>query len=220
MSSTGPGCRTKTPRRGNCSTSLNWASLGNASRTGALETENRSDNWTWSRRSPSAPDGFQRIAQFRSRNSAIGKDVAQHGIPRGDAPQHIRRAVTILNPGAVDLDPDEQSARIGDDMALAPLDPLAGIIPAIGKAGSRRYPDFTIEDPDTDVTWLWEHLGMLGNAEYDEKWGYKQEWYRKNGVKPAEECGGEVATLVTTTEKNGIDHDQIANLIRMVKEGS
>lgn len=93
-------------------------------------------------------------------------------------------------------------------------------LPFIGKDGSRRYPDFTIEDPDTGVTWLWEHLGMLGNAEYDEKWGYKQEWYRKNGVKPAEEGGGEVATLVTTTEKNGIDHDQIANLIRMVKEGS
>ena len=93
-------------------------------------------------------------------------------------------------------------------------------LPFMGKDGSRRYPDFTIEDPDTGVTWLWEHLGMLGNAEYDEKWGYKQEWYRKNGVKPAKEGGGEVATLITTTEKNGIDHDQIANLIRMVKEGS
>lgn len=61
---------------------------------------------------------------------------------------------------------------------------------------------------------------MLGNPEYDEKWGYKREWYRKNGVKPAEDGGGEVATLITTTEKNGIDHDQIARLIRMIKEGS
>ncbi len=59
-------------------------------------------------------------------------------------------------------------------------------LPFVGKDGSRRYPDFTIEDPATGVTWLWEHLGMLGNPEYDEKWGYKREWYRKNGVKPAE----------------------------------
>ena len=93
-------------------------------------------------------------------------------------------------------------------------------LPFVGKDGSRRYPDFTIEDPATGVTWLWEHLGMLGNPEYDEKWGYKREWYRKNGVKPAEDGGGEVATLITTTEKNGIDHDQIARLIRMIKEGS
>ncbi|UWR45360.1 AAA family ATPase [Phaeobacter inhibens] len=93
-------------------------------------------------------------------------------------------------------------------------------LPFIGTDGSRRYPDFTIEDPDTGVTWLWEHLGMLGNPEYEKKWGYKKEWYRKNGVKSADEGGGEVATLVTTTELNGIDHDQIADLIRRIKEGA
>lgn len=92
--------------------------------------------------------------------------------------------------------------------------------PFVGNDGSRRYPDFTIEDPDTGVTWLWEHLGMLGKPDYDEKWGLKQKWYRENGVKPAEEGGGEVATLITTTEKNGIDHDQIAGLIRLIKEGA
>ena len=71
-----------------------------------------------------APDGFQRIAQFWPRISAIGKDVAQHGIARGDGLQYIRRAVTILNSGAVDLKADEQSGRVGDDMALASLDPF------------------------------------------------------------------------------------------------
>ena len=93
-------------------------------------------------------------------------------------------------------------------------------LPFIGKDGSRRYPDFTIEDPDTGVTWLWEHLGMLGNPEYDKKWGYKQQWYRENGVKSIEEGGGDAATLITTTETNGIDHDQIAGLIRLIKDGA
>ena len=93
-------------------------------------------------------------------------------------------------------------------------------LPFVGSDGSRRYPDFTIEDPDTGVTWLWEHLGMLGNAEYDKKWESKQKWYRKNGVKPAEEGGGEIATLITTTETNGIDHDQIADLISRIKDGT
>lgn len=92
-------------------------------------------------------------------------------------------------------------------------------LPFVGKDGTRRYPDFTIVDPDTGVTWLWEHLGMLGNPEYEQKWGYKQEWYRKNGVKSAVEGGGEAATLITTTETKGIDHEQIADLIRMIKHG-
>ncbi len=92
-------------------------------------------------------------------------------------------------------------------------------LPFVAKDGSRRYPDFTIEDPDTGVTWLWEHLGMLGNPEYDEKWGYKQQWYRDNGVLPVEEGGGEVATLITTTETEGIDHNQIASLIKLFKKG-
>jgi hypothetical protein len=48
----------------------------------------------------------------------------------------------------------------------------AGIVyeyerPFIGQDRTRRYPDFTIEDADTGTTWFWEHLGMLGDAEYE-----------------------------------------------------
>ena len=52
----------------------------------------------------------------------VRKDMAQHGIARGDSLQHIRRAVTILNPGAMDLEPYAQSSRIGTNVALAALD--------------------------------------------------------------------------------------------------
>ena len=89
----------------------------------------------------------------------------------------------------------------------------------IGTDGTPRYPDFTIEDADTDITWYWEHLGMLGVAEYEEKWKAKLKWYRNNDVLPAEEGGGENGTLLTSSEKDGIDHDQIARHIRMIKEG-
>jgi UvrD-like helicase C-terminal domain len=68
----------------------------------------------------------------------------------------------------------------------------AGIVyeyerPYIGKDKTRRYPDFTIEDADTGVTWFWEHLGMLGDAEYERKWKLKLEWYRENDIKLDEE---------------------------------
>lgn len=71
------------------------------------------------------PDGFQRIAQLGVCLTTVRKDMAQHGVARGDSFQHIRRAVTILTLGAVDLKPDEQSGRVDDDLALVPLDPLS-----------------------------------------------------------------------------------------------
>ena len=54
--------------------------------------------------------------------------MAQHGIARGESLQHIRRAITILNPGAMDLEPYAQSGRIGTNVALAALDLFSGVI--------------------------------------------------------------------------------------------
>jgi hypothetical protein len=71
---------------------------------------------------------------------------AQHGVARGDGFQHIPRAVAILNSGAVNLDPDQQSARVGDDMALSPLDPLARIIPA-NPATFRGFYALAVDNP-------------------------------------------------------------------------
>ena len=53
--------------------------------------------------------------------------------------------------------------------------------PFVGKDNSRRSPDFTIKDADTGTTWFWEHLGMLGDAEYEQKWNLKLAWYAENG---------------------------------------
>ncbi|MDQ7251284.1 AAA family ATPase [Dongia sedimenti] len=92
--------------------------------------------------------------------------------------------------------------------------------PFIGGDGSRRYPDFTIEDADTGIVWFWEHLGMLGDEEYGRKWKLKLAWYRNNGVRLHEEGGGPNGTLVTSTEAQGIDYVQIRKLIKMIKSGT
>ena len=91
--------------------------------------------------------------------------------------------------------------------------------PFVGKDKSRRYPDFTIEDADTGTTWFWEHLGMLGDAEYERKWKLKLAWYEDNGIMLHEKGGGPNGTLVTSSETEGIDHDQIARLVRVIKSG-
>ena len=91
--------------------------------------------------------------------------------------------------------------------------------PFIGRDGTPRYPDFTIEDGDTGITWYWEHLGMLGDANYEAKWEAKLKWYRENDVILHEEGGGENGVLLTSTERQGIDHNRIARLIKKIKEG-
>jgi UvrD-like helicase C-terminal domain len=48
--------------------------------------------------------------------------------------------------------------------------------------GSRRLPDFTIEDDDRGLTIYWEHLGMLADTEYARRWEAKRRWYAEHGV--------------------------------------
>lgn len=108
---------------------------------------------------------------------------------------------------------------IADALAAAGIE-YAYELPMIGSDGTRRYPDFTIEDADTGEIWFWEHLGMLGDAEYDRKWTAKLAWYRSNGILPDEEGGGPNGTLLTTTETEGIDRLQIARHIKKIKSGS
>src|SRR5215510_2957208 len=62
--------------------------------------------------------------------NAIGKDIAQLGEASCDHPQQWHGTMIVLHIGGVHLDGEEEAFRIGDDMALAALDPLGGIKPA------------------------------------------------------------------------------------------
>jgi ATP-dependent exoDNAse (exonuclease V) alpha subunit len=84
--------------------------------------------------------------------------------------------------------------------------------------GETRYPDFTIVDDDLGQTFYWEHLGMLWNERYRERWESKIEWYAKHGIKPFENGGGPNGTLITSQddEKGGISSAMIRALISKV----
>ena len=88
----------------------------------------------------------------------------------------------------------------------------------IGNDGAERYPDFTIDDSESGITYYWEHLGMLGNKEYRERWQRKLEWYRKQGILPIEEGGGTNGILITSTEsaEGSIKSDEIAKRIKEI----
>jgi len=88
-------------------------------------------------------------------------------------------------------------------------------IPFRGHDGNMTLPDFTIENASTGEKILWEHCGMMGVERYRRYWQSKEAWYRKNGVLPYQEGGGEVATLIATfdDERGGIDAQMIDSLI-------
>jgi len=70
-------------------------------------------------------------------------------------------------------------------------------------------PDFSFTDPAGDLI-LWEHLGMLGRADYREGWKWKKAWYEKNGfalgqnlfTTEDDERGGLDSTAVRKTAEN------------------
>ncbi len=81
--------------------------------------------------------------------------------------------------------------------------------------GTKRYPDFTVSNDATGVTYYWEHLGMLGDPGYRARWERKKKEYLDAGILPYQEGGGEMGTLIETADRpdGGIDAAEIARII-------
>ena len=77
-----------------------------------------------------SPELGQRCFELGAGIAGIGKNVAQPRETVADRGQQRNRTVAILNLGTMDDGPDQPAARIGDDVALAALDFLAGVEPA------------------------------------------------------------------------------------------
>lgn len=88
----------------------------------------------------------------------------------------------------------------------------------VGQDGSVRYPDFTIEDADTGNIYYWEHLGMMFDPAYRERWQRKLQWYQAQGILPYEQGGGPNGTIITSqdSDQGGIDSEAIENLIKQI----
>ena len=84
--------------------------------------------------------------------------------------------------------------------------------------GVTKYPDFTIEDDDTGITYYWEHCGMLRDPAYRRRWEEKRVWYRDQGILPQAEGGGPKGTLIVSEDQpdGGIDSSKIAALIQSI----
>ena len=84
-------------------------------------------------------------------------------------------------------------------------------------------PDFTILDNKGEPILYWEHLGMLGEEEYDQKWERKRQGYEKNGYKiiskeQLKDVKNHKCVLVTKERKGAIDSTEIQEIIDDIKK--
>lgn len=84
--------------------------------------------------------------------------------------------------------------------------------------GKMRWPDFTIEDDASGITYYWEHLGLLSDPAYAQRWATKRKAYLADGVRPVEGANGAERVLIETTEAEGagLDMIEIERLARIV----
>jgi len=84
--------------------------------------------------------------------------------------------------------------------------------------GSKRYPDFTIEDEEMGLNIYIEHLGLLHDPVYKRRWNRKEQWYREMDILPDDEGGGKNGVLITTRddEAGGIDCTEIEKRLKAV----
>ena len=85
-------------------------------------------------------------------------------------------------------------------------------------SGGTRYPDFTIEDDASGVTYYWEHLGLLEDPAYRARWDRKREEYLKEGIEPwAPDVDAERILVETSDDaRGGLDAQAIAERIRSI----
>jgi hypothetical protein len=84
--------------------------------------------------------------------------------------------------------------------------------------GKMRWPDFTIEDDASGITYYWEHLGLLSDPAYAQRWATKRKAYLADGVQPIASASGADRILIETTEAegSGLDMLEIERLAKIV----
>ena len=85
-------------------------------------------------------------------------------------------------------------------------------------AGRTRWPDFTVEDDASGITYYLEHLGLLSDPAYARRWLAKRQAYLDDGVRPVDDADGADRVLIETRELQGVGLDmlEIERLARII----
>ena len=78
------------------------------------------------------------------------------------------------------------------------------------KVGNRTvYPDFTVLNVKTRKEYYWEHLGLLDDEDYLNKFLVKLDSYQKNGIR-----SGEKLILTKETKKHPLNTANVKETIK------
>jgi hypothetical protein len=88
----------------------------------------------------------------------------------------------------------------------------------IGGIPTSKFPDFTIEDRNAGVTYYWEHLGMLNDAQYARRWEEKKKWYQSRDIVLWDAPDRSPLRLIVSKDgtRGEIDSEAIAALIDVI----
>jgi hypothetical protein len=84
-------------------------------------------------------------------------------------------------------------------------------IEGVNRPGIRR-PDFVFLDADHQPI-VWEHLGMLSDHDYSDRWQAKKEWYEANGFRE-----GMNLFVTQDDEGTGLDSREIRSLAELIRD--
>src|SRR5215472_19341257 len=87
-----------------------------------------------------------------------------------------------------------------------------------GSSGRTRWPDFTVEDDASGITFYWEYLGLLSDPAYARRWAAKRQAYLEDGVRPVNDSDGADRVLIETREAEGagLDMLEVERLARII----
>jgi hypothetical protein len=87
--------------------------------------------------------------------------------------------------------------------------------PEIMLAGQSRSPDFVVQDRK-GKTWYWEHLGMMTEKAYENRWKRKLDLYRKANIHPRTERPDGTLIITESGQDGSIDSQALRKLIREI----
>ena len=90
----------------------------------------------------------------------------------------------------------------------------------VEKFGETRYPDFTINDPDTQQVYYWEHCGVHSSS-YQRRWNRKLKWYARQGITQWDAKQNPDGRLIVTRDslQGGLDAATVRQIIHQIFKG-
>lgn len=159
------------------------------------------------------PSDLQRLS------SEVYSETARRLTNLFSAPSPVQIGGEFLEEGLIHRTARGEAVRSKSEVIIANLLNARGIDYRYEEPlefdGIAKYPDFTIEDDDTGERYYWEHLGLLQDRGYRQRWEEKKNWYGAHGIHPREGGGGPAGTLITTRDsvEGGFDSEAVSRLV-------